>query len=124
SARSPPPASRRSSSTATTAAWASIRLASSCCRKGASRSRANRRGCSPEASSRAFSACEALGFRQDEAAAGAVREELARRVGEARFAVRDAPAQLDDAALGNDFAGLGRHRAQVVDADVDGGERL
>src|SRR5258708_25051653 len=67
---------------------------------------------------------KASGTRQDEAGAGAVREELAATVDEARFAVRDLAPALENAADGRHLARLERDGTQVVDADVERREAL
>src|SRR5258706_3925620 len=64
------------------------------------------------------------GTREDQAGAGAVREELAATVDEACFAVRDLASALEHAALGCHLARLERDGTQVVDADVERREAL
>src|SRR5471030_1580708 len=60
-------------------------------------------------------------LREDQAAAGAVGEDLARGIGEPALAIGDAASALYERAFGADLAGLEGDRAQVVDADVERG---
>src|SRR4051794_30169274 len=62
------------------------------------------------------------GFGKDEAGAGGVADELAGGVGEVGFGIAETAAGLEDAALGADEARFHGEGAQVVDADVHGGE--